>query len=251
MGRRARRDEAAHSAQFDLFAGGALSSEEAPRKVAERSVATPLETREIVVTHVERAPLPLDASRALPRATSPATVDATPLVDADVDAVVVPTTSTLRGTTPLEVAVRARAGRGLGRALDEIRDRAGGVRVGDVVVTPGFGLRAKHVVFVVPPRRRGDLDDEALRAMCLRIVDAARSVGARSMAIDVESLLRRGFVRERSAPLVVVALMRAAADMELRFVVDDPGVVADAVNAAAPPLHDDASVAVHMARRSV
>lgn len=252
MGRRARREESAHSAQFDLFARGPLQSVETFREAVDRSVATSRpRIDEAVQVEVDPTRGPPPSTLGLARRANAASVETAALVDADVDALVVPTTSTLRGTTPIEVAIRARAGRGLGRALDELRRREGGVLVGDVVATPGFGLRARHVIFVVPPRRRGANDDEALRAMCVRVVEAAHAVGACSLAVDVASLLRRGFGFERSAPIVVAALMQAATDLDLRFVVDDPQrgpALAEAIERARL---DDAGAAVHTARRSV
>lgn len=256
MGRRAQREvgqpRSAPSAQIDLFAAASLPLAQEPmRPEPVRDAPPPLAAFPTVVPD-DAGPrdrvIVSDAHELAPAARAAVMVGS--LVDLEVDAIVAPTTSDLRGTSVTAQRVCQRAGRGLARAFDAIRAASGGVLVGDVVVTEGFSLRAQHIVHVVPPRNRNDSDDDVFAALSARIVDAARATGARSLAIEVSSLLMRGF-DDRAIPRVVASLLAHARGLEIRFVVEDEARAAELGRAIRSARHDDERVAVHTARGSV
>lgn len=97
-----------------------------------------------------------------------------------VDAVVNAADGTLLGGTGVDAALRLAAGPGLGRACSQI----GRLDTGDAAVTPGFNLRAKHVIHAVAPVWSGQ-DDRRLNSAFSRSLQLAQEAGCRSIALPL------------------------------------------------------------------
>lgn len=76
---------------------------------------------------------------------------------------------------------------------------------GEVRVTPGFRLPAKHVIHAVGPMWRGgnDREDELLAGVYRNALAAAEGLGAESIAFPAISTGIYGFPRERAAKIAV------------------------------------------------
>ena len=83
----------------------------------------------------------------------------------------------------------------------------GGCPTGDARISPGFRLRARHVVHAVGPVwQGGDAgEDEKLASAYRRSGELAADAGCRSLAFPAISTGIYGFPPERAAPIAVAA----------------------------------------------
>ncbi len=130
----------------------------------------------------------------------------------DVDAIVDAANETLLGGGGVDGAIHRAAGPDLLAACRELPEVRPGVRcpTGDARITPGFRLRARHVIHAVGPVWRGGRDGEPeLLAGCyhaaLRLV---RAHGLRSVAFPAISCGAYGYPLAAAAA-VAVATTRA------------------------------------------
>ena len=128
----------------------------------------------------------------------------------DVDAVVTAANEGLRGGGGVDGAVH----RAAGPELLEACRRIGGCPTGEARITPGFRLRARHVIHAVGPVWRGGGAGEAeLLAGCYRHAMALlRQVGGRSIAFTAISTGVYGFPPALAAPIAVATVRQALAE---------------------------------------
>jgi O-acetyl-ADP-ribose deacetylase (regulator of RNase III) len=125
----------------------------------------------------------------------------------DVDAIVNAANATLLGGGGVDGAIHRAAGPGL---LEECR-ALGGAAAGEVKMTGGHRLRARHVLHAVGPvwQGGGAGEDEAL-ARCYRsAMRLAAEAGLRSIAFPAISTGAYGFPLERATRIAVDEVRRA------------------------------------------
>jgi len=130
----------------------------------------------------------------------------------DVDAIVNAANSSLLGGGGVDGAIHRAAGPSLLAACKEIVARRGPLPPGQAVITPGFGLPARHVIHTVGPIwRGGNANEPALLASCY---DECLRLGAThqlsSVAFPAVSCGVYGYPVDLAAPL---ALTRIAAGL--------------------------------------
>jgi O-acetyl-ADP-ribose deacetylase (regulator of RNase III) len=125
----------------------------------------------------------------------------------DVDALVNAANATLLGGGGVDGAIHRAAGPGL---LAECR-ALGGARTGEVKVTGGHRLTARHVLHAVGPVWRGGAlgEDEALARCYREAMRLAAERGLRSIAFPAISTGAYGFPIERAARIAVTEVRRA------------------------------------------
>ena len=134
----------------------------------------------------------------------------------DVDAIVNAANPALAGGGGVDGAIHRAAGPALARAATVHAPLA----TGDAVLTPGFALRARHVVHVVGPVWHGGAHDEPalLRRAYERAFAVARAQDdIRSIAFPAVSTGVYGFPKPLAAE-IAVGVMRAHADVFDRVV---------------------------------
>jgi O-acetyl-ADP-ribose deacetylase (regulator of RNase III) len=112
-----------------------------------------------------------------------------------------------------------------GPELDAACAALGGCRTGDAVATPGFRLGVPWIVHAVGPVWHGGAHHEArlLASAYRRAVEAARDLGARSVAFPAISTGIYGYPREEAAGIAVATLRQCAGELDLvRLVAFDP-----------------------------
>ena len=126
----------------------------------------------------------------------------------DVDAIVNAANSGLSGGGGVDGAIHRAAGPELAPAARA----AGPCPTGHAVMTPGFRLRARHVIHAVGPVWMGGAHDEdALLASCYsRSLRLAGVAGLRSIAFPCISTGAFGFPRERAARIALDTVSREA-----------------------------------------
>jgi O-acetyl-ADP-ribose deacetylase len=139
-----------------------------------------------------------------------------------VDAIVNAANTALRRGGGVCGAIFAAAGPELDAACAAI----GSCATGEAVVTPGFALPARWIVHSVGPVwHGGDRDEPELLASCYRrSLEAARDVGARSIAFPAISTGIFGYPRRAAAEVAVAATRAAGREVDLdlvRFVAFD------------------------------
>ncbi len=125
----------------------------------------------------------------------------------DVDAIVNAANATLLGGGGVDGAIHRAAGPGL---LEECRG-LGGAATGEVKMTGGHRLRARHVLHAVGPvwRGGGAGEDEALARCYRNALRLAREAGLRSVAFPAISTGAYGFPLERATRIAVAEVRRA------------------------------------------
>src|SRR5919205_647223 len=134
-----------------------------------------------------------------------------------VDAIVNAANSSLLGGGGVDGAIHRAGGSAI---LEECR-RLGGCDTGDAKATTGGRLPARWVIHTVGPVWRGGGHGEReLPASChRRSLEAARELGARTVAFPAISCGVYGFPVELAAPIAVEAVREHGEDVELvRFV---------------------------------
>lgn len=119
----------------------------------------------------------------------------------EVDAIVNAANERLRGGGGVDGAIHRAAGPQLLEACRQYPN----CPTGDVRVTPGFRLPAKHVIHGVGPVWRGgnDGEDDLLASVYRRALAAAEKLAAASIAFPAISTGIYGFPRERAARIAV------------------------------------------------
>lgn len=116
--------------------------------------------------------------------------------------------------------VAAAISRAGGPAIQEESDRwveeKGPVGIGEAAVTTAGEMKARHVVHVVGPRYSGSDNDETdLRSAVSAALDAAKGLGARSVAFPAISAGVFGYPRDEATSVIV--------DEATRWALDDDG----------------------------
>ena len=127
----------------------------------------------------------------------------------DVDAIVNAANAALRGGGGVDGAIHRAAGPELLAASLAL----GGCPTGEARITPGFRLKARHVIHAVGPVwQGGGADEPELLAGCYRAALALlRAVGGRSIAFPAISTGIYGFPPALAAPIAVATVRQELA----------------------------------------
>ncbi|RII92158.1 O-acetyl-ADP-ribose deacetylase [Clavibacter californiensis] len=154
----------------------------------------------------------------------------------DVDAVVNAANSSLLGGGGVDGAIHRAAGPELLAACRRIREDElpDGLRAGDAIATPGFGLPARHVIHTVGPVWSSSDDRTAVLASAYRrSIEVAAEAAIRSIAFPAISAGVYGWPVDDAARVAVSTVREAIADgagdgIELvRFVLFSDEVLAE------------------------
>lgn len=128
------------------------------------------------------------------------------ITELDVDAIVNAANSGLRGGGGVDGAIHSAAGPELLQACQAI----GGCPTGEVRVTPGFRLKAKHVIHAVGPVWQGGRngEPELLASAYRAALEAAERLRARTSAFPAISTGVYGYPLE-AATMIAVETVRA------------------------------------------
>jgi len=153
------------------------------------------------------------------------------LAATEADAVVSAANAELRGGGGVDGALHRAAGPRLlpaGRAIVAAR---GPLAAGEAVITPGFNLRARHVIHAVGPIWRGGMQGEpqALAAALANSLRLAAEHGLARVAFPAISCGSYGYPPELAAPIALaeaVRGLRAGLVREVRFVLHGQAMLA-------------------------
>ncbi len=136
----------------------------------------------------------------------------------DVDAIVNAANERLAGGGGVDGAIHRAAGHA---ALQAALRPFGGCRTGDAVLTPGFALKARHIIHAVGPVWYGGTrDEDALLASAYRrSIEIALEKVCRSVAFPAISTGVYGFPADRAARIAVTTVREAVAGGGLEEVI--------------------------------
>jgi O-acetyl-ADP-ribose deacetylase (regulator of RNase III) len=136
-----------------------------------------------------------------PRVTASLEIVVRDITSLDVDAIVNAANPSLAGGGGVDGAIHRAAGPELATAAQ----RFAPCRTGDAVITPGFRLRARHVIHTVGPIWHGGTQGEPeLLASCYtRSLELAGEAGLGSVAFPAISTGSYGYPRELAAPIAI------------------------------------------------
>lgn len=140
------------------------------------------------------------------------------IVTQDVDAVVNAANTDLANGTGVSGALHRSAG---ARELEAACRKIGGCPTGEARITPGFKLKARHVIHAVGPIYRHHRPDEARRLLAgayRASLELASKHGLRSIAFPSLSTGVYGYPADQAAPVAletVIAYMQAHPEVEL------------------------------------
>jgi O-acetyl-ADP-ribose deacetylase (regulator of RNase III) len=131
----------------------------------------------------------------------------------DVDAIVNAANSALAGGGGVDGAIHRAAGPELLAACRAI----GGCPTGEVRVTPGFRLRARHVIHAVGPVWRGGAhgEPELLASAYRNALLAARELGSRSVAFPAISTGVYGYPLDAATEIAVATVRELMDDSDV------------------------------------
>ena len=123
----------------------------------------------------------------------------------DVDAIVNAANSSLMGGGGVDGAIHRAGGPAILEECRRIRERQGGCRTGEAVITFGGNLPARHVIHTVGPvwHGSGEQEDELLASAYCRSLELARNHGIRTIAFPNISTGIYGFPKERAAEIAI------------------------------------------------
>lgn len=110
--------------------------------------------------------------------------------------------------------------------LESACKQLGGCPTGSAVVTPGFGLKARWIIHAVGPIWRGGSwgEDALLRSAYRSVLECARELGVRSIALPLISAGIFGFPIDRALAIAtseISAFLDRVQDVEVRLAVFD------------------------------
>ena len=143
------------------------------------------------------------------------------LTTADADAVVNAANSGLMGGGGVDGAIHRAAGRELKAACQEIIHRIGTLPTGDAVITPGFNLKARHVIHTVGPiwRGGGRGEEALLRSAYVRSLALAAEQGLKSVAFPALSCGAYGYPEDRAAAVAFPVLRQELESGDIETVI--------------------------------
>lgn len=126
----------------------------------------------------------------------------------EVDAIVNAANTSLLGGGGVDGAIHKAGGKALREDCMKIRNRQGGCKVGQAVITTGGDLPAKYVIHTVGPTwNGGDNGEESLLAACYQhALSLAAEHGIRSIAFPNISTGIYRFPKEKAAEIAVQAV---------------------------------------------
>ena len=155
------------------------------------------------------------------------------ITDLDVDAVVNAANSRLAAGGGVDGAIHRAAGPDLQRYLDTTHD---GCPTGECRSSPGFGLKARHIIHCVGPVwHGGDAGEADLLASCYRrALVMAVDLGATSLAFPAISTGIYGYPADRAAQVAMTAVAEVIKSQENAVKLRQVEFVAFGDAAAAP-----------------
>ncbi|HYF61976.1 MAG TPA: O-acetyl-ADP-ribose deacetylase [Herpetosiphonaceae bacterium] len=131
------------------------------------------------------------------------------IVQQEVDAIVNAANSSLLGGGGVDGAIHRAAGQELYQACL----MHNGCKTGDAKITPGFRLKARHVIHAVGPRYNGQEHDAVLLASAYRrSLELASKHGIRSIAFPAISTGIYGYPLDEAAPIAVNTVREYVSD---------------------------------------
>lgn len=129
----------------------------------------------------------------------------------DVDAIVNAANSTLLGGGGVDGAIHRAAGPALKECCRKLSDTSMRCATGAAVITPGFNLRARHVIHTVGPVWQGGHhgEPELLASCYAESLRLARENGLSSIAFPAISTGVYGYPAEAAAAIAVQTVRRA------------------------------------------